>query len=59
MSEQQDKKTAQLDEVSDELTRGLLACHSIVDDYRMKLAAHSHDIAANDGHEGQAAASAE
>lgn len=56
MSEQQNNKSARLDDVSEELTRGLQACHSLVDDYRLKLAANSHDIAANDGDEDQAGA---
>jgi hypothetical protein len=54
VSEQQDNKSAPLDDVSDELTRSLQACHSLVDDYRLKLAANSHDIAANDGDASQA-----
>ena len=50
MSEQQDpKELPPLDEVSEDLDRGLRACHSIIDDYRHKLAASSHDLAANDG----------
>jgi hypothetical protein len=44
LSEQQDKQeTAQLDDVSEELTRSLKLCHSLVDDYRLKLAANCDD----------------
>jgi hypothetical protein len=50
MSEQQDSnQEAQLDSVSDDLERALKACHNIIDDYRHKLAAQAHDLAANDG----------
>ena len=53
MSEQQDKQDSdQLAEVNDELTRSLKLCHSLVDDYRIKLAANFNDCdAANDGEE--------
>ena len=55
MSEQQDKKeSAQLAEVNDELTRSLKLCHSLLDDYRLKLAANLNDHqAANDSDEGE------
>ena len=55
MSEQHDnKESAQLAEVSDELTRSLQLCHSLVDDYRLKLAANSNDLdTANEAEEGQ------
>lgn len=44
MSEQQDnQESAQLADVSDELTRSLKLCHSLVDDYRLKLAANSNE----------------
>ena len=49
VSEQPEKQqSAELDEVSDNLTRGLKLCHSLVDDYRMKLAANPNLQAAND-----------
>lgn len=53
MSEQQDKReSAQLADVNDELMRSLKLCHSLVDDYRLKLAANSNDFeAANDSEE--------
>lgn len=44
MSEHQDKQeSAELDHVNEELTRSLKLCHSLVDDYRLKLAANSND----------------
>lgn len=49
MSDQHDgQENAALAEVNHELTRSLQACHSLVDDYRLKLAANSHQVAAND-----------
>jgi hypothetical protein len=52
VSELHDKRdNARLAEVSDKLSRSLKACHNLVDDYRLKLAANSHEIAANDGDE--------
>jgi len=30
--------------VNEALTRGLKLCHSLVDDYRLKLAANSNDL---------------
>ena len=49
MSEQPDKQEiAEVDQVNDDLTRGLKLCHSLVDDYRMKLAANPDIQAAND-----------
>jgi hypothetical protein len=43
------QQSAQLSEVNDELRRGLRLCHSLVDDYRLKLAANSNNTdAAND-----------
>jgi hypothetical protein len=45
VSEQQNKQeTAELDHVSEELTRSLKLCHSLVADYRLKLAANSNDL---------------
>ena len=44
MSEPQDhQETAELDHVNEALTRGLKLCHSLVDDYRLKLAANSNE----------------
>jgi hypothetical protein len=44
VSEPQDhQETAELDHVNEALTRGLKLCHSLVDDYRLKLAANSND----------------
>jgi len=37
-------ETAELDQVNEALTRGLKLCHSVVDDYRLKLAANSNDL---------------
>ena len=49
MSEQHDKRDdARLNEVSGDLTRSLKACRSLVDDYRLKLAANANHVAAND-----------
>ena len=50
MFEQQDRQeTAQLEQVNQELTRSLKLCHSLLDDYRHKLAANSNDLGpAND-----------
>ena len=53
MSDQQNKQSpADFEEVNDELTRGLKLCHSLVDDYRSKLARRLNDnengSAAND-----------
>lgn len=53
MSDQQNKqRSASLDEVNDDLTRGLKLCHSLIDDYRSKFASRLNDIgetgAAND-----------
>jgi hypothetical protein len=50
VSEQHDnQETAQIERVSDDLTRALKLCHSLVDDYRSKLAANFNDMApAND-----------
>ena len=55
MTEQRDnKESAQLADVSDELTRGLKLCHSLIDDYRLKLAANTNDLEpANDSQEGE------
>jgi hypothetical protein len=45
VSEQQDQQqTAELDHVNEELTRSLKLCHSLVDDYRLKLVANSNDL---------------
>lgn len=53
MSEQhENKESAQLADVSDELTRSLKLCHSLVDDYRLKLAANSNDLDAANEAEG-------
>ena len=39
MAEQQDKQqTAEIEQVNHQLTRGLKLCHSLIDDYRTKLA---------------------
>ena len=39
MAEQQDtQETGKLEQVNHELTRGLELCHSLIDDYRTKLA---------------------
>jgi hypothetical protein len=38
-----DHGTDQVDQVNDALTRSLKACHSIIDDYRSKLAANLND----------------
>jgi hypothetical protein len=53
VSEHQEKQeTAQIEQVNDELTRGLKLCHSLIDDYRSKLAVNLNDFeeyrAAND-----------
>ena len=49
MSEQPDtQESVQFDQAHEKLTRGLRLCHSLVDDYRMKLAANTHADAAND-----------
>lgn len=49
MSEQPDKQeTAEFHQANHDLTRGLKLCHSLVDDYRMKLAAQPDIQAAND-----------
>ena len=54
MSEQhENKESAQLADVSDELTRSLKLCHSLVDDYRLKLAANSNDRDAANEAEGE------
>lgn len=46
MSDQGDKQEiANLERVNDDLTRSLRLCHSILDDYRTKLAANSNDPA--------------
>jgi hypothetical protein len=48
------KESAQLADVSDELRRSLRLCHSLVDDYRLKLAANSNERdAANEDEEDQ------
>lgn len=52
VSEQPDKqKSAEFDRASDDLSRGLRLCHSLVDDYRVKLAANSDPRPANDAGE--------
>ena len=44
MSDQQNNhKIANLEQVNDELTRGLKLCHSLIDDYRTKLASRLND----------------
>lgn len=44
MSDQQNKQqNANLELVNDELTRGLKLCHSLIDDYRSKLASSLND----------------
>ncbi len=49
MSEHPDKqKAAEFDQANDDLTRGLKLCHSLVDDYRIKLAANPDIRPAND-----------
>lgn len=50
MSNRPDEQQPQsIDEVSAELRRGLRLCHSVVDDFRLKLAANSNDASpAND-----------
>ena len=51
VSEQPDKEqTVEMDQLSAELKRGLSLCHSVVDEFRLKLAANSNDAQpANDG----------
>ena len=45
MQEQQDKQqTAKIEQVNDELTRGLKLCHSLIDDYRTKLATNLNEV---------------
>lgn len=57
MSEQHDKKqTARLAEVNHDLKASLKACHSLIDDYRLKLAANSNDLAADDGKDDESGA---
>ncbi|MGE5563411.1 MAG: hypothetical protein ACM3ZV_08880 [Bacillota bacterium] len=49
MSEQQDKQQrAEIEQVNEELTRALRLCHSVVEDYRSKLAANLTQSPAND-----------
>jgi hypothetical protein len=44
VSDQGDKQEiANLERVNDDLTRSLKLCHSMLDDYRAKLAANSND----------------
>ncbi|HWJ37855.1 MAG TPA: hypothetical protein VNR86_03725 [Sphingomicrobium sp.] len=44
MSDQQNNhKIANFEQVNDELTRGLKLCHSLIDDYRTKLASRLND----------------
>jgi hypothetical protein len=51
---QNNQETEELEQVNDGLTRGLKLCHSIIDDYRSKLAANLNDVGdfqpANDDH---------
>ena len=51
MSQQPDQEgSADLAEVNENLRRALKLCHSLVDDYRLKLAANSNEAEpANDG----------
>lgn len=51
MPRQEDKKpTEDLERMNEELTRSLKLCHSILDDYRSKLAANSNELeSASDG----------
>jgi hypothetical protein len=43
--EQQDKQQIpEIEQVNDELTRGLELCHSLIDDYRTKLATNLNDV---------------
>ena len=45
MAEQQDKKqTADVGQLNEELTRGLKLCHSLIDDYRSKLAVKLNNL---------------
>ena len=57
MTEEQDKQqTTKLEQVNDELTRSLMLCHSLVDDYRTKLAERLNETeAANDDEDGDSA----
>lgn len=50
MSERPEEQQLQsIDEVNAELRRGLRLCHSVLDDFRLKLAANSNDASpAND-----------
>lgn len=44
VSDQQNKhKSADFEQVNDELARGLKLCHSLIDDYRSKLASRLND----------------
>ena len=57
VSEQQDQQeTAEVEQVNTELTRALKLCHSLVDDYRAKLASKldgpSDFLPANDDESG-------
>jgi hypothetical protein len=45
VSEHQDnQETEEIEQVNDELTRGLKLCHSLIDDYRSKLAVNLNDL---------------
>ena len=41
--QQNTQSTADLEQVNDELTRGLELCHSLINDYRSKLGTRLHD----------------
>lgn len=53
MSDQGDKQEiANLERVNEDLTRSLKLCHSMLEDYRAKLAANSNDPEpANEDHQ--------
>lgn len=45
MAEQQDsQENGKLEQVNQELTRGLELCHSLIDDYRTKLAFNLNNV---------------
>ena len=45
MSEQRDnQESAELEQLNGQLTRGLKLCHSLIDDYRSKLATPLNDM---------------